>query len=194
MFASAPSPTATQLYPLAGYVNPIADGSVLDCRLYRAPPVQMGSASAADSYKCSDFASFYGVSMDQLVGWNPSLASRLVNGDCNLWGTEQYCAQRDLDNTADTTEYCVETQVAETGTRSTCDGFVAWYGLAKADFLAWHPGLGAQCQNFHSGRSLIPDPRQQTELTMQPKGYTYCTRVLHFKPAGRQRSLLLRDR
>ncbi len=152
MFASAPSPTVVQLYPLAGYVDPIASGSILECQLHRAPPVKIGSSAAPDSYSCSDFASFYGISMNQLVEWNPSLASRVVNGDCTLWGSEQYCAQLDLDDSADMTEYCVETQVAESGTRSTCDGFVAWHGLNKADFLAWHPGLGAQCQNFHSGR------------------------------------------
>ncbi len=150
MFASAATPTASQLYPLAGYVDPIAEGSVLDCHLHRAPPVQIGS-STEDSYQCSDFASFYGISVAQLVEWNPSLASRLVAGDCTLWPREQYCAQRDLDDSAQTTEYCVVTEVAETGTRSTCNGFVAWFGLTMADFLAWHPGLGAQCQNFHSG-------------------------------------------
>lgn len=196
VFAAAPSPTFSPVYELAGYVDPFADGSVLDCHLHRAPPVQLGS-SITDSYKCSDFASFYGISMDQLVEWNPSLAARLVGGDCRLWPGEQYCARRDLDETADMTEACVETQVAETGTRSTCDGFVFWYNINKADFLAWHPGLGPQCENFHSGGFLsiyfgpsFPRPGQRTELTWQLKGYTYCTRILHFKPAGRQQFLV----
>lgn len=150
VFAAAPSPTFAPAYPLAGYVDPIADGSVLDCYLHRAPPVRVGSHP--DSYKCSDFASFYGISMQQLVEWNPSLGSRMVGGDCKLSAAEQYCAQLDLDESSQMTEGCVETQVAESGTRSTCDGFLTWWGIKKADFLAWHPGLGSQCEHFHSGR------------------------------------------
>ncbi|KAK4118090.1 carbohydrate-binding module family 50 protein [Parathielavia appendiculata] len=164
-FASAPSPTFSQPYPMAGYVDPIANGSVLDCHLHRTPPVRVNATSNEDSYRCSDFAAFYGVSMDQLVSWNPSLASRLVNGDCLLWAGEQYCAQRDLDQSANITQYCVERRVAESGTRSTCDGFVTWYGLNRTSFLQWHPGLGPNCENFHSG-------------------HTYCTSVRHFRAPG----------
>jgi hypothetical protein len=113
--------------------------------------VQVNATSSESSYSCADFAAFYGVTMAQLLEWNPSLASRVENGDCYLWPGEQYCAQRDPDETANITQYCVERQVAESGPRSTCDGFVAWYGLNKASFLEWHPGLGSNCEHFHSG-------------------------------------------
>ncbi|KAH8895447.1 hypothetical protein GQ53DRAFT_839064 [Thozetella sp. PMI_491] len=165
-FASAPSPTYVAPYPMAGYVDPYANGTVLDCGLHRTPPVQVKNDSTSESsYLCSDFASFYGITIESLVEWNPSLATRMTGGDCVLFSGEQYCAQRDLHQGAGTTEYCVSLQVAEDGARSTCDGFVHWYGLSLASFLEWNPSLGATCENFRSGS-------------------TYCTSVRGFRPAN----------
>ncbi|KAK3367561.1 hypothetical protein B0H63DRAFT_515399 [Podospora didyma] len=167
-FALAPKPTlGTALpYPNIGYVDPIANDTILDCALHRPAPVKVNQTSFQDSYLCSDYAKFYGITVDKLVEWNPSLASRVVNKDCTLWAGEQYCAQRDLDQSANMSEYCLAPgQVAEPGLRSTCDGFVKWYGLNKTDFLEWNPGLGSKCERFHSGN-------------------TYCTRVRGFRPAG----------
>ncbi|KAF2715705.1 hypothetical protein K504DRAFT_487321 [Pleomassaria siparia CBS 279.74] len=48
-------------------------------------------------------------------------------------------------------EYHVTIQVAESGTRSSCHGFVGWYGLDKAASLEWNPGLGVDCEKFHFG-------------------------------------------
>lgn len=161
-FASAPSPAYTAPYPNAGYVDAIANDTVLECGLHRAPPVQVNATSSQDSYRCSDFAKFYGITMAKLVEWNPSLATRLSAGDCTLWAGEQYCAQRDVDQSANSTKYCVTARVAESGPRSSCEGFVGWYGLDKASFLEWNPGLGVKCEKFHSGKSsmsrLWPNP------------------------------------
>jgi hypothetical protein len=154
--------------------------------------VQVNATSSEDSYSCADFASFYGVTMAQLLEWNPSLASRVENGDCYLWPGEQYCAQRDLDTTSNITQYCVERRVAESGPRSTCDGFVTWYGLDKASFLEWHPGLGSNCENFHSGKYLTFNAvldfharsKNGADGVIQ-KGHTYCINVRHFRPKGK---------
>jgi hypothetical protein len=147
-------------------MDPIANGSVRDCHLYRAPPVQVNETSSEDSYRCSDFARFYGITVEQLVEVNPSLAARLADGDCDLWAGEQYCAQRDLSQASDMTQYCADTRVAESGPRSTCDGFVNWYGLERAAFLAWNPSLGGECEGFHTGMFDSRTKTAETELTV----------------------------
>jgi len=176
-FAAVPSlPTSTgaPLYPMAGYVEPFANGSVLDCHIHRAPPVRV-NGSLVDSYKCSDYARFYGISFAQLLSWNPSLVEQTAepdnNGDCYLWPGEKYCAQRDasIGRAPDTATACVDAQLAESGARSTCEGFLAWYGLGdapgRAAFLEWNPSVGPDCKAFRSGG-------------------TYCVAVLKFRPAS----------
>ncbi|KAL8366130.1 hypothetical protein RB595_004753 [Gaeumannomyces hyphopodioides] len=169
-FSSAPSPTLDLPYPQAGVIDPIANGSVLDCQVYRAPPVKaddgLGGADI-DSYKCSDFARVYGATMAQLLEWNPSLRNRTTagGGDCDLWAAEQYCARRDEDKSAaGRTGACIALEGAETGARGTCAGFVEWHGLSMSAFLQWNPGLGSQCENFRAGTS-------------------YCVKVRGFRPA-----------
>ncbi|KLU89886.1 hypothetical protein MAPG_08855 [Magnaporthiopsis poae ATCC 64411] len=165
-FGAMPSPTMTMPYPQAGYMYPIANGSVLDCQLYRAPPVKPdGLGTSIDSYKCSDFARVYGTTVGQLLELNPSLRNRTANGDCELRPSEQYCVRRDVDkSTVGATKYCVGLSVAETGPRQTCAGFIGWHNLTMSAFLLWNPGLGSKCENFHAGSS-------------------YCTQVRGLRPA-----------
>lgn len=160
-------------FPNSGYVNPFANDTILDCVLHREPPViPVSQNNSIASYSCKDFADFYGITLAQLVEWNPSIASRVDNssstgGDCILFPGEQYCARRDDFSVEDgvITKYCNTTEIAESGPRSFCDGFVEYYGLNMTDFLDWNPGVGSQCEKFHSGMA-------------------YCTSVRGFRPGN----------
>lgn len=175
--ASAP-PTATTtsvLYPMAGYVEPFANGSVLDCHLHRPPPVRV-NGSFEDSYLCTDYAAFYGISVVELIEWNPSLLEQTsVPGstECYLWPGEKYCAQRDNSTglAPGMTSACVDKQLAESGMRGTCEGFLGWYELADAKgreaFGEWNPSVhvGGDCRGFKTGA-------------------TYCVAVRGFRAKG----------
>ncbi|KAH7304438.1 hypothetical protein B0I35DRAFT_484484 [Stachybotrys elegans] len=164
-FDGAPKPTWSAAYPMAGYVDIIANKTFEECYLHRSPPVQVNESSSEDSYRCSDYADFYGITMTQLLEWNPSLKERTKDNDCTLWAGEQYCAQRDLASSAKMAKACIRTAVAETGPRSFCDGFVNWYGLPKQVFVDWNSGVETDCSSFRSGQ-------------------TYCTGVYKFRPSN----------
>ncbi|KAK4108056.1 carbohydrate-binding module family 50 protein [Canariomyces notabilis] len=164
----------TALFPMAGYVEPFANGSILDCHLHRPPPVRL-NGSLTDSYLCADYAAFYGITLAQLLEWNPSLLEQQTSGGsgCYLWPGEKYCAQRDNSTglAPGMTGACVDMRVAESGARGECEGFLAWYGLADAKgreaFGEWNPSVhvGGDCAGFRPGR-------------------TYCVAVRGFRAKG----------
>ncbi|KAM7184015.1 hypothetical protein V8F33_013246 [Rhypophila sp. PSN 637] len=170
-FSALPSPVNLgNPFPNSGYTVPFANQTILDCALHREPPViPVRRNDTTASYSCKDFAEFYGISLSDLVEWNPSLATRVQSGDCTLFPGEQYCARRDNPSNGGgemmMTKYCNSTEMAESGPRSMCNGFVAWYRLTKANFLDWNPGVGANCEKFHSG-------------------WEYCTSVRGFRPGN----------
>lgn len=171
-------PTATTtsvLYPMAGYVEPFANGTVRDCHLHRSPPVRV-NGSFEDSYLCSDYAAFYGITLTQLKEWNPSLLEQTSfpgGTDCYLWTGQRYCAQRDNSTglAPGMTSACVDMRVAESGWRGSCEGFLQWYELGdtkgREAFGEWNPSVhaGGDCHGFKSGG-------------------TYCVAVKGFRAKG----------
>ncbi|KAI9162671.1 hypothetical protein HJFPF1_04262 [Paramyrothecium foliicola] len=94
---------------------------------YRSVPVHIGYEA---SYRCSDYAKFYGISVNSLVEWNPSLRGRLRDdGECYLRAGEPYCSQLGVDEGNKMTKYFTNTAVVESGKRRTCEDFLYWYGL-----------------------------------------------------------------
>ena len=166
--------TSSLLFPMAGYVEPFANGSVLDCHLHRPPPVRV-NGSLTDSYLCADYALFYGITLAQLIEWNPSLLEQTGaaggGADCYLWPGEKYCAQRDNSTglAPGMTNACVDLRIAESGARGTCEGFLGWYGLGDAKgreaFGEWNPSVGGECKGFKAGG-------------------TYCVAVRGFRAKG----------
>jgi hypothetical protein len=162
-FASVAAPQYTPNFPNIDYMDVIANETRRSCLQYRSPPVNIGYEA---SYRCSDYANFYGISMTSLVEWNPSLEARLgTDGDCYLRAGELYCSQVESDNSNKMSKYCSSTAVAEAGERSTCDGFLHWYGLKVERFAEWNSNVGSDCKSFKTGRE-------------------YCVAVSGFRPSN----------
>jgi hypothetical protein len=82
--------------------HPFAPGSWSNCTMYRngAEKPQFVDQSAeevnresywASLYYCNNTAAAFGVSMEQLLTWNPSLMSSSSNGNCILLPNFRYC-------------------------------------------------------------------------------------------------------
>ncbi len=170
-------PAITSSYPNAHYVDPIANGSVLECDLYRKGPVP--GFNGTDSFNCTDFADFYNITIEDLKLWNPSLAinftftNPLTNitqpTHCELVAGQQYCAHLDLLEAEGITESCVNLEIADPGLTSDCQGFRFAYGLDNRTFFEWH-------SNLEEADALDP-----AECEGWRRGRAYCARVHHFR-------------
>jgi hypothetical protein len=84
---------------------PLAPGTIPDCEMYRnyrrrADDTSMNSTVSGDANICRWTASYYDITIDQLVTWNPSLT---VDG-CRLSFGYRYCVLRHLDDTENLSE------------------------------------------------------------------------------------------
>lgn len=116
-------------------------------------------------YSCEQAAQAYRVSLADFLSWNPGLQN-LTTDTCELSADEQYCAQlKRVEPAGGTTPYCLQYQVAEQGTSDfgDCDAYLATFSIDEPSFKEWN---GVGCDSFNTG-------------------YSYCTAVKHFRPAGK---------
>ncbi|TDZ32582.1 LysM domain-containing protein [Colletotrichum spinosum] len=160
-FEAMPSPTRADLLPNLGALKPLANGTRKDCANYAEAPIELNSTI---TYDCEDVAAVYDVSVDDLKEWNPDLAATAgLESACELQGGYRYCVSPDELRGPDVTEYCVRETVAEPGWG--CADYAFWFGVNVTNLVEWNPDIGQGCENFRAG-------------------YTFCSGVKHFRPAG----------
>lgn len=176
-FSAFPSATPIPtLLPNMDYITPFANGSWLNCDVYMSPPValdiingtyscKMSSAEVAsprsvkigaDVYidACADVAAAYGITVDDLLLWNPGINTTGGFEDpCELSFTYKYCVTPKASLPTDTTTFCVFPAQAEPAW--TCDIYAQWYNITKAAFATWNPSVGTDCSNFQQGESKL---------------------------------------
>ncbi|KAI6084419.1 hypothetical protein F4821DRAFT_280044 [Hypoxylon rubiginosum] len=164
-FSAFPSATPIPtLYPNGDYVTPFANGSWLDCDVYMSPPVLLDVNNRTYSYTCADVADGYGITVDDLLLWNPGINTTGGFSDpCELSFAYQYCVVPTASLPDDTTPSCVFPALAEP--RWTCGMYLQRYNITQAAFTAWNPSVGTDCLGFRQGA-------------------TYCASVQHYRPAG----------
>ncbi|KAJ9143042.1 LysM domain-containing protein [Pleurostoma richardsiae] len=158
-FNATVSPIPT-LLPNENYVTPYANATRLDCVMYVTPPVLLNTDDRTFSYACADVASAYGITLSDLLTWNPGINQTGGFFDpCELSGQEQYCVQPLAEIPADTTANCSLTALAEPAW--SCAYYAYMHNITKAAVVAWNPSVGPDCSNYTVGT-------------------TYCAAVQHF--------------
>lgn len=153
-FSLFPSATAqATLLPNENYVTPFANASWENCEVYATPPVVMDLANGTVSYACEDVAAAYGITMDELLLWNPGInTTGGFDVPCELSFMFQYCVQPTLTLAADTVPECIFPALAPPAW--TCDVFAQRYNISKAAVAAWNPSVGTDCSEFIPGMFL----------------------------------------
>ncbi|ORY04390.1 hypothetical protein BCR34DRAFT_57224 [Clohesyomyces aquaticus] len=129
-----------------------APGTRLDCDKY-ANVTDVGASAL-----CETVAKGYGITVEQLVNWNPSL-----NTSCVFDAKLTYCVQPSILHVTNTTQYCTVEDQPSFG--QTCDDFLALWDLDYETFEAFNPGIGSKCDKWQLGHS-------------------YCVMALHFRQLG----------
>ncbi|CAG8067040.1 unnamed protein product [Penicillium salamii] len=153
---NVPSATSDPGYVVTGTaLLPTASGTIPDCYDYENP--------SNYTSQCVQMASDYGISMSQLVSWNPSLVNNAST--CTLDMASSYCILRYENSTASTedtdTDYCLPINATEAGTASncncftsvdlsdsgdyTCDEIVYDFSLTLAELVSWNSWLAGDC-------------------------------------------------
>ncbi|RYP41942.1 hypothetical protein DL768_010417 [Monosporascus sp. mg162] len=189
-------------------VAPFAEGTRQDCELYIQPPILMDWRYSNYSSDCEDVAAQYGVELDDLKTWNPSLST-----NCTLSNDAQYCVLLAEEEPPEVTEYCAQYALVESG--YDCDYFAASYGVERDQFVLWNPSVGSECENFRNGivstcnsfvvandtewandpctqietkfglshaRFVAWNPAVKTNCTGLYLGYDYCVSIPGYKP------------
>jgi hypothetical protein len=139
-----PSPTHPgSMNGSSDWMYNFAPGTRLDCLLY-ANGTQFGASAS-----CADVAKGYGVDQTDLTQWNPSL-----NTTCTLNGNLTYCVRFLENNATDVTPYCVMDDTPSFNT--SCDTFLAAWGLDLSQFALWNPDVGSNCENWDNGKPRFP--------------------------------------
>ncbi|EDU47587.1 predicted protein [Pyrenophora tritici-repentis Pt-1C-BFP] len=120
----------------------LAEGTRLDCDKY------INVTDVGTSTGCAAVAQGYGITVDQLVNWNPSLSS-----SCVLNNDLTYCVQTSILHVANVTQYCTYEDQPSFG--QTCDEFLQAWDLDYETFEAFNPGLGAKCDRWKLGHSYF---------------------------------------
>ncbi|KAE8341837.1 hypothetical protein BDV24DRAFT_163060 [Aspergillus arachidicola] len=174
---SWPTPTITTTTNIASTTPlPIAPGTWADCdgyEVYMTPEVNGTGNSIMNTSHY--MASYAGVSLDQILTWNPSLSYNISNPTaCSLEKGYRYCVipPGTLTNhtTTPTSASTVTTTAAGTevttptptqfGMARSCNAFYyvqpddgCWqiagtYSIDQADFYKWNPAIGDDCKGL----------------------------------------------
>ncbi|KAH7633183.1 hypothetical protein B0T09DRAFT_87582 [Sordaria sp. MPI-SDFR-AT-0083] len=127
---------------------PIANGTLMDCAHYLNPPLLLNSITRNTSTRCSDIARAYGVSVSDLIEWNPTLEGT-NEASCEVSTDYRYCVQHYLQEEEQATKYCIRKELATPG--YTCSQFAGTRGIDMAEFVAWNPSAGPNCGNYTAG-------------------------------------------
>lgn len=142
-------------------ILPFAPGTRLDCVLYVNGADQFVDTTQGNA--CQNIASGWGVSTDQLTNWNPSLNAS--DPSCHFDPSYRYCVQQvpTPQNQAPATGPPQSPLPMRDGTWTncttyedltfgeTCQMVLDGYGITLAQFYAWNPAVGSNCQNLWTG-------------------------------------------
>ncbi|KAH7627240.1 hypothetical protein B0T09DRAFT_270400 [Sordaria sp. MPI-SDFR-AT-0083] len=131
---------------------PIANGTLMDCAHYLNPPLLLNSITRNTSTRCSDIARAYGVSVSDLIEWNPTLEGT-SEASCEVTTDYRYCVQHYLQEEEQATKYCIRKELATPG--YTCSQFSGTRGIDMAEFVAWNPSVGPDCGNYTAGKCIF---------------------------------------
>ncbi|KAK4441912.1 carbohydrate-binding module family 50 protein [Podospora aff. communis PSN243] len=149
MMSTMPSATATIIRDV---LAPVANASRQDCEVYVTPPVLMNETMRTWSYDCEDVARVYGVTVSNLLEWNPSVnATGGTLSACEMSGTQQYCVQPVARKESSITSNCSMTALAESR-MSTCRDLTGLYNITTNALAAWNPSVGGgACDGYRVG-------------------------------------------
>ncbi|KAI8630383.1 hypothetical protein F5Y19DRAFT_474775 [Xylariaceae sp. FL1651] len=157
------APTATWIPPVLNITDdaPLANGTRSDCWSFtNGNKLQIPINGTFYSSTCQLIAQTYGISLEQLQNWNPSLDT---NGtDCMFESNLRYCvlaynpvqtsdsgpvqtATPDLIRDG-TWQNC--TAYLDVNFGMTCQAILDNYGLTIDQFSTWNPEVGKQCENL----------------------------------------------
>ncbi|KAJ8200014.1 hypothetical protein LV161_000331 [Aspergillus fumigatus] len=111
--------------------------------------------SIASSDTCESLNAYFGITIAQLVSWNPSLSST----SCTLTVGWSYCVEaptvKTTTSTTTTTSKTTTTTTVVTTTTSTsdyCEGIVTAYGnFTLSQFYQWNPAVKTDCSGLQAG-------------------------------------------
>ncbi|KAH8682066.1 hypothetical protein BX600DRAFT_544497 [Xylariales sp. PMI_506] len=138
-------PSQTTIVAANYTIIPWANGTRTDCQYYLDPPVLTNQSTNTTSFLCTDAALAYGITLNELLEWNPSLPS---GSSCTMDSGEQYCVGTYITQ-ANATATCVEYELTVPG--YDCYTFSNLYGVDYSQFLLWNPEVGDNCENFAMG-------------------------------------------
>ncbi|KAF2666500.1 hypothetical protein BT63DRAFT_415636 [Microthyrium microscopicum] len=153
---------------------PLAAGTWSNCTLYqnvnpKPPFVDQSDASVnrdfywASLYQCNTTASIYGITMEQLFIWNPSLASSGSIAACILQPELRYCTLAgDSPPLQPGTSLCdsitaqdVKPVIGVDQGLYTCASLIEEHKISLKSFLAWNPWIGPDCDTgLYAGLSI----------------------------------------
>jgi hypothetical protein len=96
------------------------------------------------SASCASVAASSGTTSDDLVKWNPTLAS-----GCTLNGRLTCCVRQYTLRPHNMTGYC--TMEDEPGPGTSCEKFLDLWRLDYETFADFNPGIGQKCENWQLG-------------------------------------------
>lgn len=159
----------------------LAPGTREDCRFYHIGGELLDADTRSTSAACADVAAAWGVTVEQMLGWNPSLEE---GPSCVLQDDAQYCVGMEDIVDEGMTEACVGTGSPKKG--DSCRSFRARWGLPDQQFAEWNPVVGENCEGFNLGKvSMLPfvSGRGANPGSLDV-GSVYCTQVEHFRAPG----------
>lgn len=134
-------------------IRPIANGTYRDCVNYLNPPVFLDVSRHNSSTRCSDIARIYGVTIANLIEWNPTLEGS-DEASCQVSANYRYCVQRFRLEEEHATEYCLRKELATAA--YTCKQFASTRGIDFGQFVAWNPSVGVDCEDYEPGMFPLP--------------------------------------
>ncbi|KAI1158006.1 hypothetical protein F5B18DRAFT_668603 [Nemania serpens] len=156
------APKATYTPPVLNITDntPLANGTRSDCWSFtNGDMLQIPINGTFYSSTCELVSSTYGVPLDQLQNWNPSLDTASPN--CAFQAGVRYCllAYNPTTTTTTPTQTALPDMIRPgTWTNCTayfdvnfgrsCQSVLDYFGLTIAQFSTWNPEVGAQCENL----------------------------------------------
>ncbi|KAI1079050.1 hypothetical protein F5B20DRAFT_581779 [Whalleya microplaca] len=186
-FSSLPSPTYMPA-PFAGYNRTYAPNTRTDCQDYlNGADYQQDLYGTFYGNDCQLAADVYGISLDNLGIWNPSLGdANLVN--CTLASDLSYCIGWGGDVSAGTDDGTNEPTPVANGTtsectiyvevsfRDNCTALLAQNNITLDTFYALNPEVGSDCSGFATDVmycvSGTPAPPSSSTTSPTPPGPT----------------------
>ncbi|KAK2015703.1 LysM domain-containing protein [Colletotrichum eremochloae] len=154
----SPTPTATQI--------PVATGSREDCLTYlKGEDWQKDLSGTYLISNCDLVATVFGVTLQDLEVWNPSLGNTSDPG-CSFASGFRYCGKwykgvqkpkeagkmdSNLPSRDGMTSNCTDIVDVDSNGEPTCQDILTDYSLTIAQFYEWNPSVGPDCGGMWAG-------------------------------------------